>query len=63
VVRAGKRALRSVAPQRVEPLCAPGEALAIVTDADLAHEHRFGLEDARGLAQFLAARLDTLRRY
>jgi len=46
-----------------EPLCAPGEALAMVTDADLAHEHRFGLEDARGLAQFLAARLDTLRRY
>jgi len=46
-----------------EPLCAPGEALAIVTDADLAHEHRFGLEDARGLAQFLAARLDTLREW
>jgi len=46
-----------------EPLCAPGEALAMVTDADLAHEHRFGLEDARGLAHFLAARLDTLRRY
>jgi molybdopterin-guanine dinucleotide biosynthesis protein B/molybdopterin-guanine dinucleotide biosynthesis protein len=46
-----------------EPLCAPGEALALVTDAPLAHEHRFALDDARGLARFLAARLATLRRY
>jgi molybdopterin-guanine dinucleotide biosynthesis protein len=46
-----------------EPLCPPGEAMALVTDAPLEHEHRFGLEDARGLAQFLAARLDTLRAY
>ena len=52
-----------LAAGHAEPLCAPGEALALITDADLAHEHRFGLGDARGLAHFLAARLDTLRRY
>ena len=46
-----------------EPLCAPGEAIALVTDAGLAHEHRFGLEDGAGLAAFLAARLDSLRDY
>jgi molybdopterin-guanine dinucleotide biosynthesis protein len=46
-----------------EPLCGPGEALAMVTDADLEHEHRFALDDARGLARFLVARLDTLRKY
>jgi molybdopterin-guanine dinucleotide biosynthesis protein B/molybdopterin-guanine dinucleotide biosynthesis protein len=52
-----------LAAGHAEPLCAPGEALALVTDADLAHAHRFGLDDARGLARFLAARLDTLRQY
>jgi molybdopterin-guanine dinucleotide biosynthesis protein B len=46
-----------------EPLCTPGEAIALVTDADLEHEHRFGLDDGAGLAAFLAARLDTLREY
>jgi molybdopterin-guanine dinucleotide biosynthesis protein len=46
-----------------EPLCAPGEAIALVTDADLEHEHRFGLEDGAGLAAFLAARLGALRDY
>lgn len=46
-----------------EPLCAPGEALALVTDAELEHEHRFGLEDGAGLARFLAVRLDALREY
>lgn len=46
-----------------EPLCRPDEALAVVTDADLPHPHRFALDDAAGLARFLAARLDTLRRY
>ena len=45
------------------PLCGPGEAMALVTDAPLEHEHLFGLEEARAAAQFLAARLDTLRRY
>jgi molybdopterin-guanine dinucleotide biosynthesis protein B/molybdopterin-guanine dinucleotide biosynthesis protein len=64
---------KRTAPHRVEifrrgaghdaPLCGPGEALALVTDTDARHEHRFGLDEARGLAQFLAARLDTLRRY
>lgn len=46
-----------------EPLCAPGEAIALVTDAALEHEHLFGLEDAAGLAAFLAGRLDALRAY
>ena len=46
-----------------EPLCGPGEAMALVTDAPLEHEHRFGLDDAAGVARFLAARLDTLRQY
>ena len=64
---------KGTAPHRVEifrrgaghdaPLCGPGEAMALVTDAPLEHEHLFGLEEARGAAQFLAARLDTLRRY
>ena len=46
-----------------EPLCAPGEAIALVTDADLEHEHRFGLDDGAALARFLAVRLDRLRTY
>jgi len=46
-----------------EPLCAPGESIALVTDTDLPHDHRFALDDAAGLARFIAARLDTLRRY
>jgi len=64
---------KRTAPHRVEifrrgaghdaPLCAPGEAMALVTDAPLEHDHLFGLDEARGAAQFLAARLDTLRRY
>ena len=44
-------------------LCGPGEAMALITDAPLEHEHRFALDDARGVAHFLAARLDTLRKY
>jgi molybdopterin-guanine dinucleotide biosynthesis protein B len=39
------------------PVCAPGESLALVTDAALAHEHRFGLDDDGALAAFLALRL------
>jgi molybdopterin-guanine dinucleotide biosynthesis protein B len=46
-----------------EPLCGPGEAIALVTDAGLEHAHRFGLEDAAALARFLAVRLDALRVY
>ncbi len=46
-----------------EPLCAPGEALALVTDAAVEHEHRFALDDAAGVARFIAERLETLRRY
>ena len=64
---------KRTAPHRVElfrvgaghadPLCGPGEAMALVTDAELQHEHRFGLEDGAGLARFLAVRLDSLRAY
>ena len=64
---------KASAPHRVElyrvaaghavPLCGPGEAMALVTDAPLEHEYRFALGDARGVARFLAARLDTLREY
>ena len=46
-----------------EPLCGPGEAIALVTDSSLQHEHAFGLEDGAGLARFLAVRLDSLRDY
>lgn len=46
-----------------EPLCGPGEAIALVTDSKLQHEHRFELEDGAGLARFLAVRLDSLREY
>ncbi len=65
---------KRTAPHRVElfragaghadPLCAPGEAhrRSSPTPA-LEHEHRFGLDDAAGLARFLAARLDSLREY
>ena len=45
------------------PLCAPGEAMALVTDADLQHEQRFALGEEARLARFLAERLDELRRY
>jgi molybdopterin-guanine dinucleotide biosynthesis protein B len=46
-----------------EPLCGPGEAMALVTDAELDHAHRFGLEDGAGLALFLTDHLDSLREY
>ncbi len=64
---------KNTAPYRVElfrvgaghsePLCGPGEAIALVTDAELTHEHLFGLEDGAALAAFLAGRLDALRAY
>ena len=64
---------KRTAPYRVElfrvgaghadPLCGPGEAIALVTDSTLQHEHTFRLEDGAGLARFLAVRLDSLRRY
>ena len=46
-----------------EPLCADGEALAFVTDAELEAGPTFALDDTTGLARFLAARLATLRDY
>ncbi len=61
------------APHRVElfrtgagherPLSSPETTLALVTDADLPHAHRFSLEDAAGLARLLASRLDELHAY
>ena len=61
------------APHRIEifrrdaghasPLCGPGEALALVTDAPLDHERRFALDDGVGVAALVASRLDALRRY
>jgi molybdopterin-guanine dinucleotide biosynthesis protein B len=64
---------KRTAPHRVEifrtgaghdtPLCGPGEALALVTDAPWPHDHRFALDEARDTARFLAVRLDTLRRH
>ncbi len=44
-------------------LHAPSEALAMRTDAEARHAHRFALGDTVGLARFIAARLDTLRTY
>lgn len=44
-----------------QPLCAPDESLALVTDAPLEHEHRFALDDATGLARFLVAQLGLAR--
>jgi len=38
-------------------VCEPGEPIALVTDADLAHPHRFGLDDTGALASFLVERL------
>jgi molybdopterin-guanine dinucleotide biosynthesis protein B len=46
-----------------EPLCGPGESLALVTDAEIAHPRRFALDDAAAVARLIAARLDELRRY
>jgi hypothetical protein len=43
-------------------VCEPGEPLALVTDAGLAHEHRFGLDDAAALAAFLVERLGLAAR-
>jgi molybdopterin-guanine dinucleotide biosynthesis protein len=64
---------KRTAPHRVEvfrrgagheaPLCDEGEALAFVTDADLPGRRCFALDDAAGLARFLATRLQGLRRY
>lgn len=46
-----------------EPVCGPGEAIALITDAPLEHNHRFALDDAAGLARFLVAHMKELRRY
>jgi molybdopterin-guanine dinucleotide biosynthesis protein MobB len=40
-----------------ETVCSPSESLALVTDAALSHEHRFGLDEAPRLAKFLVERL------
>jgi len=41
-------------------LCRPGESLALVTDADVEHEHRFALGEAGPLARLIAERLGLL---
>jgi molybdopterin-guanine dinucleotide biosynthesis protein B len=41
----------------LSPLCETGEPLALVTDAGLGHEHRFGLDESAALASFLVSRL------
>lgn len=46
-----------------QPLFGPDESLALVTDTDAPHVHRFALDDAAGLAGFLVRRLDSLRDY
>jgi molybdopterin-guanine dinucleotide biosynthesis protein MobB len=38
-------------------VCEPGEPIALVTDADLAHPHRFGLDDTGALVRYLVERL------
>jgi len=38
-------------------VCELDEPVALVTDADLAHPHRFGLDDTRALVSFLVERL------
>jgi molybdopterin-guanine dinucleotide biosynthesis protein MobB len=38
-------------------VCEPGEPVALVTDADLVHPHRFGLDDTHALVRFLVERL------
>jgi molybdopterin-guanine dinucleotide biosynthesis protein MobB len=38
-------------------VCEPDEAIALVTDADRAHPHRFGLDDTEALVLFLLERL------
>ena len=43
-------------------VCEPGEPLALVTDAGLAHDHRFGLDDDQALARFLMERLGLAAR-
>ena len=44
------------------PVCEPGEPLALATDAALAHQHRFGLDDNEALARFLVERLGLAAR-
>ena len=44
------------------PVCGPAEALALVTDTELAHTHRFGLGEAEALGLFLVARLGLAAR-
>jgi len=39
------------------PVCEAGETLALVTDAGLVHDRRFGLDDNEALARFLLSRL------
>jgi len=40
-----------------QPVCGPGESLAIVTDAPVEHDRRFALDDVGELARFVVTRL------
>ena len=44
-----------------ETKSSPEELLALVTDADVPHQHRFALDDAAGLASFLVEKLGLSR--
>jgi len=46
----------------IAPQCPPEELLALVTDADVRHPHRFALDDATGLTVFLVERLGLATR-
>jgi len=50
-----------VAAGHAELTCSPEGLLALVTDADVPHQHRFALDDAAGLAVFLVERLGLSR--
>ena len=45
-----------------EPVCAPGRTLALVTDSDMPHAHRFELDESSRLARFLLTELGLTER-
>ena len=63
MVRAGKRALRSVAPQRVEPRGEELRQAARVLEAEAVLVRQVGVGDYGQRFSGGAERLDTLRRY
>ncbi len=57
--RSGENKIEIVRAERNrEPLCAPGELLALVTDVDIPYNvPQFGLDDAAGLADLIETEL------